>query len=169
MELGGGCRAGEAPPPSFKWPISERSAAGSAINNNGLGTTACHWLRRGPQGGAGGGAGSAGSASAPPLPGYPGYLSGSSCREGLWKLLLRLQRLGSPRSAGRRDTLALGSPPDCTLRKYPGASRSQPAGSGCAPEPSLAGVKVQFPLKTLVRVRLSTPAALIYLLLPDCT
>lgn len=48
---------------------------------------------------------------APPPPGYPGYPPGS----GLWKLLLTLLGLGCPGSDGRRDTLAIASPLDCTL------------------------------------------------------
>lgn len=55
-----------------------------------------------------------------------------------------------PGVLGGGTPLAIGSPPDCTLRKHPGASLSQPPGPGCTPKPSLAGVKVQFPLKMLV-------------------
>lgn len=59
---------------------------------------------------------------APPPLGYPGYPSGSGRWEGLWKLLLTLQRLVFPGNAGRRDTRAIGSSPDCTLWMYPSAS-----------------------------------------------
>lgn len=70
---------------------------------------------------------------APPPPGYPGYPSGSGRREGLWKLLLTLQRLVYPGNAGRRGTLALGSPPDYTLRMYPRASLFRFEGQGTLP------------------------------------
>lgn len=154
MEPKGGCRGGRSSAPSLEAAnlLAERCGVSNTQQWAGNIRYIIGWGEH--LAGA--------SPEAPPPPGCPGYPSGSGRWEGLWKLLLTLPRLVYPGNAGRQDTLANGSPPDCTL-DVP-QSLGDP---GCARNPSVAKVKLQFPPQMPVGARVCTGCS--YSLVSECT